>query len=157
MTFVAPLGTFSLLWQFKSALSQVTKSELPIGEVARRAGLRPSAIRYYESIGLLPEPERTAGRRSYSPETLRTLSVIAAGQRAGLSLSEVGELLTASEGQGAVSERLRAIAHRKLPEVKSLIERAQLVKDWLEAAADCRCPTLDECPLFDDPGPAGRP
>ena len=145
----------ALLWQLKLALSQVTDSELPIGEVARRAGLRPSAIRYYESIGLLPEPGRTTGRRRYSPETLRTLSVIAAGQRAGLSLSEVRELLAASNGDGGVSERLRAIAHRKLPEVQALIERAQLVRQWLEAAADCRCPTLEECPLFDEPGSAG--
>jgi MerR family transcriptional regulator, redox-sensitive transcriptional activator SoxR len=141
------------LWQFKSALSQVTDNDLLIGEVARRAGLQASAIRYYESIGLLPEPQRVAGRRRYPPETLRTLSVITAGQRAGLSLSEVGELLNASGGDREVSERLRAIAQRKLPEVTSLIERAQLVKEWLEAAADCRCPTLDDCPLFDEPAP----
>jgi MerR family redox-sensitive transcriptional activator SoxR len=119
-----------------------------IGEVARRAGLRPSTIRYYESVGLLPEPERAAGRRRYSPEILRTLAVIGAGQRAGLSLGEVRELLTASN-EGSVSERLRAIASRKLPEVDDLIERSLLVKGWLEAAADCRCPTLVDCPLFD--------
>ena len=123
--------------------------ELPIGEVARRAGVRPSTIRYYESVGVLPEPERAAGRRRYSPDILRTLAVIGAGQRAGLSLSEVRELLTASNGRGTVSERLREIAHRKLPEVDALIERSLLVKSWLEAAADCRCPTLEDCPLFD--------
>jgi MerR family transcriptional regulator, redox-sensitive transcriptional activator SoxR len=131
----------------------VAEGELLIGEVARRAGLRPSAIRYYESIGLLPEPERVAGRRRYSEETLRTLSVVAAAQRAGLSLSEVRELLTTANGQGAVSDQLRAIARRKLPDVEALIERAHLVRSWLEAAADCRCPTLEDCPLFDDPGP----
>jgi MerR family transcriptional regulator, redox-sensitive transcriptional activator SoxR len=131
----------------------VAEGELLIGEVARRAGLRPSAIRYYESIGLLSEPERVAGRRRYSEETLRTLSVVAAAQRAGLSLSEVRELLTAANGQGAVSDQLRAIARRKLPDVEALIERAHLVRSWLEAAADCRCPTLEDCPLFDDPGP----
>jgi MerR family redox-sensitive transcriptional activator SoxR len=135
---------------FKSALSQVAEHELPIGEVARRAGLRPSAIRYYESIGLLPEPERAAGRRRYSEETLRTLSVIGAAQRAGLSLGEIRELLAASNGQRDVSERLRAIAQRKLPEVEALIERARLVRSWLEAAAECRCPALDDCPLFYD-------
>ena len=135
---------------FKLALSQVPQ-ELLIGDVARRAGVRPSAIRYYESIGLLPEPERVAGRRRYPAEILRTLSVIGAGQRAGLSLDEVRELLTAADGAAAVSERLRAIAQRKLPEVDALIERARLVRSWLEAAADCRCPTLEDCPLFDDP------
>ena len=40
---------------------------------------------------------------------------------------------------------------RKLPEVRELIERTEIVRDWLEAAARCECPTLDECPLFDDP------
>jgi MerR family redox-sensitive transcriptional activator SoxR len=125
--------------------------ELLIGEVARRAGVRPSAIRYYESIGLLPEPQRLSGRRRYPEEILRTLSVIGAAQRAGLSLDEVRELLAASDSDGAVSERLRAIACRKLPEVDALIERAGLVRSWLEAAADCRCPTLEDCPLFEDP------
>ena len=127
----------------------MAEAALLIGEVARRAGLRPSTIRYYESVGVLPEPERTAGRRRYSPEILRTLAVIGAGQRARLSLDEVRELLTASNGGGAVSERLREIAQRKLPEVDALIERSLLVRSWLEAAADCRCPTLDDCPLFD--------
>ena len=131
------------------ALSQVPEEQLLIGEVARRAGLRPSAVRYYERIGLLPEPERVAGRRRYPPEILQTLSVIAAAQRAGLSLDEVRELLS-TNGRGAVSEQLRAIAQRKLPEVEALIERARLVRSWLEAAAVCRCPTLEDCPLFDD-------
>lgn len=125
-----------------------------IGEVARRAGLRPSAIRYYESIGLLPEPERVAGRRRYPPEALRTLSVVAAAQRAGLTLTEIRELLATANGQGAVSDQLRAIARRKLPEIEALIERARLVRSWLEAAADCRCPTLEDCPLFDEPSPS---
>jgi MerR family redox-sensitive transcriptional activator SoxR len=125
--------------------------------VARRAGVRASAIRYYESVGVLPEPERTAGRRRYSPDVLRTLAVIGAAQRAGLTLSEVRELLTASNGAGVVSDQLREIAERKLPEVEALIERSLLVRDWLEAAADCRCPTLEECPLFEVGGSTDSP
>jgi MerR family redox-sensitive transcriptional activator SoxR len=126
-----------------------TNEELLIGDVARRSGLRASAIRYYEAIGLLPEPRRVAGRRRYTPQVLQTLSVIGTAQRAGLTLDEVRELLSASDGERSVSERLRAIAHHKLPEVDALIERARLVRGWLEAAAECRCPTLDDCPLFD--------
>ncbi len=124
--------------------------ELFIGEVARRAGMRPSAIRYYESIGLLPEPERSSGRRRYPVEILRTLSIIVAAQRAGLSLGDIRELLAASAASGGVSERLRIIVQRKLPEIDALIERARLVRGWLEAAAECRCPTLEDCPLFDE-------
>jgi MerR family transcriptional regulator, redox-sensitive transcriptional activator SoxR len=126
--------------------------ELFIGEVARRAGIRPSAIRYYESIGLLPEPERISGRRRYPAEIVRTLSIIGAAQRAGLSLDDVRELLVSSDADGGVSERLRTIAQRRLPEIDALIERARLVRGWLEAAADCRCPTLEDCPLFDELG-----
>jgi DNA-binding transcriptional MerR regulator len=82
---------------------------------------------------------------------LHTLSVIAAGQHAGLSLSDVRELLEASQ-TGAVSAHLEALATRKLPEIDALIARAVHVKAWLEAAANCRCPTLEDCPLFAEPG-----
>jgi MerR family transcriptional regulator, redox-sensitive transcriptional activator SoxR len=125
------------------------EEELLIGEVARRSGLRVSAIRYYEAVGLLPEPRRVSGRRHYESQVLQTLSVIGTAQRAGLTLDEIRELLTASNGSEPVSERLRTIAERKLPEVDALIERAHLVRGWLEAAAACRCPTLDDCKLFD--------
>jgi MerR family transcriptional regulator, redox-sensitive transcriptional activator SoxR len=124
---------------------------LSIGEVARRTGRRPSSIRYYEQIGLLPAATRVAGRRVYAPDALRTLAVIETGQRAGLTLEEIKALLAASPDDAAAIERLRAVAERKLPEIAALIERSLLVRDWLECAARCECPSLDQCPLFDDP------
>ena len=69
-----------------------------IGEVAEQAGLRKSAIRYYEEIGLLPEPERVSGQRVYGPSVLRRLALIDVSQRAGLSLDEIRELLDAGSG-----------------------------------------------------------
>jgi MerR family transcriptional regulator, redox-sensitive transcriptional activator SoxR len=126
----------------------VLDSGLTIGEAARRAGVRASAIRYYESIGLLPRAPRVSGQRRFWPEALHTLAVIRSAQRAGLDLGEIRELLSAADG-GAVSERLRAIAERKLPQVQALIERALLVEGWLQAATQCRCPTLAQCPLFE--------
>jgi MerR family transcriptional regulator, redox-sensitive transcriptional activator SoxR len=126
----------------------VLDSGITIGEVARRAGVRPSAIRYYESIGLLPRAPRVSGQRRFSTEALRTLAVIRSAQWAGLDLGEIRELLSAAGG-GAVSERLRAIAERKLPQVQALLERSILVQGWLQAAAECRCPTLAQCPLFE--------
>jgi MerR family transcriptional regulator, redox-sensitive transcriptional activator SoxR len=124
---------------------------LSIGEVARRTGRRPSSIRYYEQIGLLPAATRLAGRRVYGPDALRTLAVIETGQRAGLTLQEIKALLAASPDDPAAIERLREVAVRKLPEIAALIEHSLLVRDWLECAARCQCPSLDECPLFDDP------
>jgi MerR family redox-sensitive transcriptional activator SoxR len=122
---------------------------LSIGEVARESGKASSAIRYYEEIGLLPEPVRVAGRRRYRREVVRSLAVIETAQRGGLTLDEIRLLLQASPDDGAATDRLREVAERKLPELEALIERAELVRGWLEDAARCVCPTLDDCPLFE--------
>jgi DNA-binding transcriptional MerR regulator len=124
---------------------------MTIGAVAALAGKRPSSIRYYEQIGLLPPATRLSGRRVYGPDTVRTLAVIETGQRAGLTLDEIRVLLSAAPGDQAAIERLREVAERKLPEITALIERSQIVRGWLECAARCECPSLEECPLFDDP------
>ena len=124
---------------------------MTIGAVAALTGKRPSSIRYYEQIGLLPAAARVAGRRVYGPDTVRTLAVIETGQRAGLTLEEIKALLAATPDDAAAIERLRAVAERKLPEITALIERSQLVRDWLECAARCECPSLEDCPLFGDP------
>jgi MerR family transcriptional regulator, redox-sensitive transcriptional activator SoxR len=129
-----------------------TSPLLTIGEVAGLAGKSPSAIRYYEQIGLLPEPARVNGRRRYDASTVRTLAVIETGQRAGLALDEIRVLLSAAPDDPAAIGRLREVASRKLPEIVALIERSELVRGWLECAARCECPNLDECPLFAGPG-----
>jgi MerR family redox-sensitive transcriptional activator SoxR len=121
--------------------------ELRIGEVAQRAGLRKSAIRYYEEIGLLPEPKRISGQRVYEPSILRRLAVIDVSQRAGLSLDEIRVLVTA--GSAPVSDQLQELANRKLPEIEALIVRAEAMRDWLKTAQGCGCETIDECGLFD--------
>jgi MerR family transcriptional regulator, redox-sensitive transcriptional activator SoxR len=124
---------------------------LAIGELAALTGKRPSALRYYEQIGLLAQPARVRGQRKYDVQAVRTMAVIDTGQRAGLTLDEIKALLTASPDDRAAISRLREIADRKLPEIAALIERSELVRSWLECAARCECPSLDDCPLFDDP------
>jgi MerR family redox-sensitive transcriptional activator SoxR len=119
-----------------------------IGEVARRAGVRVSLIRFYEGIGLLPEPARISGQRRYDDTVLRRLAVIDVAQRAGLTLDEIRELV--EHGNDPMSERLRELAQRRLPEIDALIERAQRVRLWLQAAQGCECESIDACALFDD-------
>ena len=126
---------------------------LGIGEVASSSGKAPSAIRYYESIGLLPEPKRVSGRRRYPAEVVRALAVIDTAQRAGLTLDEIRLLLQASGDDADAVEQLREIAERRLPVLREAISRAELVREWLEQAADCCCPTLETCPLFEQPSP----
>jgi MerR family redox-sensitive transcriptional activator SoxR len=130
---------------------EVPRESLPIGAVARLSGKAPSSIRYYEAIGLLEAPERISGRRRYPPSVVRTLAVIETAQRAGLSLDEIRLLLRATPGDRAATEQLREVAEEKLPFLREAIERAELVHRWLEDAARCCCPTLDDCPLFEDP------
>src|SRR3954453_18726501 len=104
----------------------VEEPQMRIGEVASRAGIRVSQIRYYEDIGLLPAPDRVSGQRRYDARVLRRLAVIDVAQRAGLSLSEIRELL--QHGEQPVAGPLRDLAERRLPEIDALIERAQRVR-----------------------------
>lgn len=121
---------------------------LTIGQVAQRAGLNVSAIRYYEAEGLLPEAPRVAGQRRYTEDTLGRLGVIDVAKRAGFSLEDIRLLLTAADAGEPAHTELQELAERKLPEVEELIDRAQAVRRWLVTATGCGCDTLDACALF---------
>jgi MerR family redox-sensitive transcriptional activator SoxR len=121
---------------------------LTIGQVAQRAGLNVSAIRYYEAQGLLPEAPRLGGQRRYTEETLARLGVIDVAKRAGFSLDDIRTLLTASDAGKPAHTQLQELARRKLPEVEELIARADAVRRWLTTATGCGCETLDVCALF---------
>jgi MerR family transcriptional regulator, redox-sensitive transcriptional activator SoxR len=123
-------------------------AHMRIGEAARRAGVRVSLIRYYEEVGLLPEPARVSGQRRYDESVLRRLAVIDVAQRAGLALEDIRTLV--EHGNDPMSERLRELAGRRLPEIDALIVRAQRVREWLVAAQGCDCEAIDDCQLFDD-------
>jgi len=131
-----------------SEQAQTTPDRLTIGEVSRRSGVKATTVRYYESLGVLPEPERVSGQRRYTVDVLRRLAIVDVAQRAGFSLGEISELFAAADAPA--SEQLRALAERKLPEIEDLITRAQAVHRWLEVASACECETLDVCGLFDD-------
>jgi MerR family transcriptional regulator, redox-sensitive transcriptional activator SoxR len=119
-----------------------------IGEVADRAGLNPSAIRYYESIGLLPKAERISGQRRYGDSVLKRLAVIELARRAGFTLAETRTLLNGFSAKVPPSARWRALADRKLPEIEALIARASAMKRLLEEGLDCDCLSLDDCGLL---------
>jgi MerR family redox-sensitive transcriptional activator SoxR len=120
---------------------------MSIGELARRAGVRPSTLRYYESVGLLPAPERVNGRRRYDGEALRLLTVIRVAQQAGFTLTEIRTLLHGFSADSPPSTRWRALAREKLTEVDALIERALGMKDLLEKGLRCECLRLEDCAL----------
>ena len=121
---------------------------LAIGEVAARAGMSTSRIRYYEARGLLPAPERTAGKRRYNEDVLRRLAIIDASQRVGFTLEEIGDLLGSRDE--LAHERLRQLAVLKLPELDDLIARASSVRHVLTICSRCGCDSIDQCCMFDD-------
>ena len=130
---------------------------MSIGEVARSAGVMPSALRYYEGVGLLPPPERANGRRRYDVELLREvldrLEVVRLAQQAGFTISEIRTLLDGFSEDTPPSERWRLLAQDKLPEVEVLLERALGMKDLLERGLRCECLRLEECSLVSNGAP----
>ena len=128
-------------------MSEVVR-QLAIGDVAARAGMSASRIRYYEARGLLAEPERLAGKRRYTEEVFRRLAIIDAAQRVGFTLDEIRDLLGSRDE--LAHERLRQLALLKLPELDDLIARAISVRRVLKICSKCKCESIDACRMFDD-------
>ncbi len=131
-------------------------TQLTITEVARRSGLRPSALRYYEDAGLLPPPARASGRRRYDKGVLEQLAVIRLAQSAGFTIAETRTFLHGFAPDTPPPDRWQELAATKLPEVEALIARAQVMKTVLEAGLRCECLALEECAQLLGAESAGR-
>jgi len=121
-----------------------------IGEIARRAGVATSTIRYYERIGLLPPSKRVSGKRRYEPEILRQLRFIRLAQQAGYTIAEIQVLLHDFPTDTPPAERWRTLARTKLVEVDDLMQQIQARKQLLEQTLVCACATLEDCAAFDE-------
>jgi MerR family transcriptional regulator, redox-sensitive transcriptional activator SoxR len=119
--------------------------KLTIGDVARQAGVRASALRYYESVGLLPSPTRVAGRRMYESSVLDAIRLIQLAKRAGFSVAEIRRLMHGFERTTPASARWQAMATRKLQDVNALIAEAEQMRDVLQKLLTCTCVQLSEC------------
>ncbi len=128
---------------------------LPIGALARHTGVKVETIRYYERIGLLADPPRSAGgHRVYGCEARRRLTFIRRSRDLGFSLDEVRALLAMVSGDFTCGEvRRRTLAHleavrRKRVELERLESRLTNIAARCEHPQDHRCPVVEE--LFDD-------
>jgi MerR family redox-sensitive transcriptional activator SoxR len=119
---------------------------MTIGEVAARAGLATSAIRYYEKAGLLKPPARVNGRRIYSADILHQLIVIRFAKDNAFTLPEIKRLLRGFPESTPASVRWKKLARVKIAELESTIAKAQAMKEMLESLASrCRCRSLAQC------------
>jgi MerR family copper efflux transcriptional regulator len=126
----------------KSAASDEDLST--IGEIARRAGVATSTVRYYERRGLLRADARRSGQRRYRPDTLRRLVFIGLLQDAGLSLDDIAGILNAAD-----VEEWKAIGQRRLDALDEEITRLKRARSYLRGALLCRFDhPLSECAIM---------
>lgn len=115
---------------------------LSIGEVARRADVAPTALRYYEKVGLIQAPERAGGQRRYDESILLRLEVIRLCKAAGFALEEIAVLMDDDTPGRPVA---RALAQEKLAEIDAqmaALARARRIVEW---GMQCTCPSIDAC------------
>jgi MerR family redox-sensitive transcriptional activator SoxR len=118
---------------------------LAIGDVATRAGVEPSAIRYYESLGLLPRPKRVGGKRRYDDEVLDRLALIALAKDAGFTMGEIRQLVSETTPTAVPAEKWKLLATRKLAELDEAAARLRRMRRVLRQALDCGCVDLAAC------------
>ena len=121
------------------------QSAMLIGEVARAAGLAPSAIRYYEKAGLLPKPGRQSGRRRYGAETAARLKIIQLARDAGFTIAETRTFLSGFSPSTTPAARWRALAERKLGELEAQSQRIARMQKLLESSFHCGCLRIEDC------------
>jgi MerR family transcriptional regulator, redox-sensitive transcriptional activator SoxR len=120
--------------------------QLTISEVARQVGLKPSAIRYYERLGILPRADRASGQRRYDRTMLYRLAVIQRARQAGFTLDEIKALFVGFAEGTRADAMWHRLADRKLIELNALAERIAMMQALLERLkANCHCETLDIC------------
>jgi MerR family redox-sensitive transcriptional activator SoxR len=122
-----------------------TPDDLSIGTLARLTATAPSALRYYESVGLLPAPRRVGGRRRYPHTAIGMLALVRLSQRAGFSLAEIRTLFHGFDGRVPPAARWRRLAERKMAELDATIAAAQQMRRTLQSEMRCGCADLDEC------------
>ena len=120
-------------------------SLLSIGELAKKANVNPSAIRYYESIGIMPIPARVNGQRRYKTEVIDQLKFIKMAQLAGFTNPEIATLLEGFDEQSPPSERWKQMAVAKRAELEKKKRQIDTMLTILNNGLDCKCMTWTEC------------
>lgn len=120
-------------------------ARLPIGEVARRAKLAASAIRFYERQGLIPRADRRGGKRVYDESVLDRLALIGVAKAAGFRVAEIQAFLRGLGRTTPPGPRWRTLAERKARELSARRAELEGMERVLGAVGRCRCPTLEAC------------
>ena len=118
---------------------------MTISQLAREVGVKPSAIRYYEDIGVLRRPERTSGQRRYDEAAAYRLAVVVRARQLGFTLDEVRELFFGFRANATASERWKLLTRRKLAELEDQMAQIRAMQDVLTRLNGCSCNVLERC------------
>ncbi|HEV2358971.1 MAG TPA: MerR family transcriptional regulator [bacterium] len=118
---------------------------LTISELARRAGIAPSALRYYEDLGLLPTPARISGQRRYPESAVELVGIILLLRDVGFSLAEQKAFMAA---RAIAPNEWRRLARRKLAELDEQIAKARAAREAVDHALRCPHEDILQCPNF---------
>jgi len=125
---------------------------LTIGEVARRSGVAPSGLRYYETLGLISSERTTGNQRRYERTTLRRVAFIRAASRVGLTLGEIGAALaTLPEGRTPTADDWTGLSRSWRPLLDARIAAIERLRDDLDSCIGCGCLSLERC-VLQNPG-----
>lgn len=123
-------------------------AHLTIGQLSERSGVATSALRYYESRGLIASERTTGNQRRYRQAMLRRVAFIRSAQRVGLTLDEVEEALaTLPEGRTPTKADWARLSRGWRPRIEEQIERLERLRDKLDGCIGCGCLSLRTCAL----------
>jgi MerR family transcriptional regulator, redox-sensitive transcriptional activator SoxR len=126
----------------------VTATHLTIGELSRRSGVATSALRYYESVGLIESERTTGNQRRYRRIALRRVAFIRSAQRVGLTLDEISEALdTLPAGRTPTKADWARLSQSWRPRIDAQIERLERLRTKLDGCIGCGCLSLRTCSL----------
>lgn len=132
---------------------------LTISEVASQIGLRASAIRYYEQIGILPPAHRINRQRRYDLTVLYRLIVIQRARYTGFTLPEIKQLFYGFRAATPPSARWQKLKREKMVELDAMLEHIQAMRELVQQHGTCGCRALEECgkKMFEQQCASGRP
>ncbi|MGZ4702831.1 MAG: redox-sensitive transcriptional activator SoxR [Ilumatobacteraceae bacterium] len=128
-----------------------------VGELAARAGVATSALRFYEAHGLIRSERNESGHRRYRPDMLRRVAFIRVAQRIGLSLDEIARALDSLPSQRTPTrDDWNDLSSRWMPRIDEQIAELELLRDRLDGCIGCGCLSLDTCELYNRGDRAAR-
>jgi MerR family redox-sensitive transcriptional activator SoxR len=120
-----------------------------VGDLAVRAGVATSALRFYEAHGLIRSERNESGHRRYRADVLRRVAFIRVAQRIGLSLDEIARALESLPSQRTPTrDDWNKLSSRWLPRIDEQIAQLELLRDRLDGCIGCGCLSLDTCELY---------